>query len=382
MLLATMDDVYALLVTVDYPDAVTGGLRRTTDALRAVIERTRGDLTNALVAARLRAAIESSAPRTIARFTPCSRRLRSGRTGQAGGLDGEADLGARRWSRSWSPAAAVLHLRGGGLGPNLAGAVGAAGCAGRPRRRRRHGRPAATGTPAATTVWLDGQDRARSIATGAAAAALHARRRRGRPGRPLAVRGVAARTTEARDGIAFVDGALRLNQVQALGTHNSYHVDPLPPIDGVEPWQYSHDPLDVQFAVRGHPPDRARRVREPTRGTSRCSTSRTSTSAPRAALVDVPADDQDVVRRAPAAHADRDPARAQGRRHRSAEPAVPPVGRVRPRPARRRDPLGVPAGNRCSRRTTSAGTHATLAEAITHGRLADDRLGARQGACS
>jgi translin len=60
MLLATMDEVYGLLVTVDYPDAVTGGLRRTTDALRAVIERTRGDFTNALVAARLRAAIEGT----------------------------------------------------------------------------------------------------------------------------------------------------------------------------------------------------------------------------------------------------------------------------------------------------------------------------------
>jgi translin len=60
MLLATMDDVYGLLVTIDYPDALTGGLRRTTDALRAVIERTRGDLTNALVAARLRAAIASA----------------------------------------------------------------------------------------------------------------------------------------------------------------------------------------------------------------------------------------------------------------------------------------------------------------------------------
>ena len=58
-LLAVMDEVYALLVTVDYPDAVTGGLRRTTDALRAVIERTRGDLTNALVAQRLRVAIET-----------------------------------------------------------------------------------------------------------------------------------------------------------------------------------------------------------------------------------------------------------------------------------------------------------------------------------
>jgi translin len=59
-LLATMDDVYGLLVTVDFPDAVTGGLRRTTDALRAVIERTRGDLTNALVAARLRTAVEGA----------------------------------------------------------------------------------------------------------------------------------------------------------------------------------------------------------------------------------------------------------------------------------------------------------------------------------
>jgi translin len=47
-LLGTMDDVYAALVTVDFPDAVTGGLRRTTDALRAVLERTRGDMTAAI----------------------------------------------------------------------------------------------------------------------------------------------------------------------------------------------------------------------------------------------------------------------------------------------------------------------------------------------
>lgn len=47
-LLAIMDDVYGMLVTVDYPDAVTGGLRRATDALRAVLERTRGDMTAAL----------------------------------------------------------------------------------------------------------------------------------------------------------------------------------------------------------------------------------------------------------------------------------------------------------------------------------------------
>jgi translin len=46
--LAIMDDIYGLLVTVDYPDAVTGGLRRTTDMARGVLERTRGDLTIAL----------------------------------------------------------------------------------------------------------------------------------------------------------------------------------------------------------------------------------------------------------------------------------------------------------------------------------------------
>jgi len=43
--LGIMDDVYTNLITVDFPDAITGGLRRTTDAFRAVLERTRGDLT-------------------------------------------------------------------------------------------------------------------------------------------------------------------------------------------------------------------------------------------------------------------------------------------------------------------------------------------------
>ncbi|MBI4198775.1 MAG: haloacid dehalogenase [Chloroflexi bacterium] len=46
--MATMDEVYSLLVTIDFPDAITGGLRRTTDQLRGVLERTRGDLTLAL----------------------------------------------------------------------------------------------------------------------------------------------------------------------------------------------------------------------------------------------------------------------------------------------------------------------------------------------
>ena len=47
-LLGCMDEVYTLLVTLDYPDAVTGGLRRQTDLLRGVLERTRGDLTTSL----------------------------------------------------------------------------------------------------------------------------------------------------------------------------------------------------------------------------------------------------------------------------------------------------------------------------------------------
>lgn len=59
-LMGAMDEIYSLLVTIDYPDGVTGGLRRTTDALRAVLERTRGDLTTAMVAARLQGAIESA----------------------------------------------------------------------------------------------------------------------------------------------------------------------------------------------------------------------------------------------------------------------------------------------------------------------------------
>lgn len=48
-LLAAMDDIYSMLVTVDFPDAMTGGLRRTTDSVRGILERTRGDLTMALV---------------------------------------------------------------------------------------------------------------------------------------------------------------------------------------------------------------------------------------------------------------------------------------------------------------------------------------------
>jgi len=44
-LLTAMDEIYNILVTIDFPDAITGGLRRTTDMVRGVLERTRSDLT-------------------------------------------------------------------------------------------------------------------------------------------------------------------------------------------------------------------------------------------------------------------------------------------------------------------------------------------------
>jgi translin len=56
-ILAVMDEVYGQLMTVDFPDAITGGLRRTTDMLRGVVERTRGDLTTAFRQEMMRQAL-------------------------------------------------------------------------------------------------------------------------------------------------------------------------------------------------------------------------------------------------------------------------------------------------------------------------------------
>lgn len=61
-LLGSMEDVYEALVGIDFPDAVTGGLRRSADALRAVLERTRSDVTTTMIQLRLRAALERSRP--------------------------------------------------------------------------------------------------------------------------------------------------------------------------------------------------------------------------------------------------------------------------------------------------------------------------------
>ncbi len=51
--LRVMGDIYDVLVTMDYPEAVTGGLRRTADAMRGILERTRGDFTTTYMQRRL-----------------------------------------------------------------------------------------------------------------------------------------------------------------------------------------------------------------------------------------------------------------------------------------------------------------------------------------
>jgi translin len=57
-LLVAMEDVYDMLVTIEYPDAITGGLRRATDALRAVVERSRADVTTTVLQGALQRSIE------------------------------------------------------------------------------------------------------------------------------------------------------------------------------------------------------------------------------------------------------------------------------------------------------------------------------------
>lgn len=57
-LLAWMDTIYDQLVTFDFPDAITYGLRRQTDIVRGVLERTRGDLTMTLRQQRLESALQ------------------------------------------------------------------------------------------------------------------------------------------------------------------------------------------------------------------------------------------------------------------------------------------------------------------------------------
>jgi len=57
-MLESMDDIYYVLASMDYPDAITGNLRRSTDVARSIMEKTRGDLSLALVQRDLRQALD------------------------------------------------------------------------------------------------------------------------------------------------------------------------------------------------------------------------------------------------------------------------------------------------------------------------------------
>ncbi|MBI3732015.1 MAG: haloacid dehalogenase [Chloroflexi bacterium] len=58
--LQMMEDIFSVLVTVDFPDAITGGLRRTADMVRGVLERTRGEVTMVMKQEELQAALKAA----------------------------------------------------------------------------------------------------------------------------------------------------------------------------------------------------------------------------------------------------------------------------------------------------------------------------------
>jgi translin len=62
-MLQAMEEIYSVLVSMDYPDAITGNLRRSTDVARSIMEKTRGDLSMSLVQRDLRDALERHARR-------------------------------------------------------------------------------------------------------------------------------------------------------------------------------------------------------------------------------------------------------------------------------------------------------------------------------
>ena len=85
--LRELEDLYSVLVTIDYPDAITGNLRRSTDVARSLIEKTRGDLSIAFVQRDLHDALDrharepaGTASRVTADRSAGTAALRSGRT--------------------------------------------------------------------------------------------------------------------------------------------------------------------------------------------------------------------------------------------------------------------------------------------------------------
>ena len=69
-LLGYMDEIYSVLVTMDYPDAITNGLRRQTDLARGIIEKTRGDVTFSLRGEHLTQAIRQLSSQLNGNLSP------------------------------------------------------------------------------------------------------------------------------------------------------------------------------------------------------------------------------------------------------------------------------------------------------------------------
>jgi translin len=65
-----MDDIYDQLVTFDFPDALTHGLRRQTDIVRGVLERTRGDMTQSIRQQRMQEALAQFEAKFVGNDTP------------------------------------------------------------------------------------------------------------------------------------------------------------------------------------------------------------------------------------------------------------------------------------------------------------------------
>jgi translin len=89
-LLAAMDAIYDILVTFDFPDALTGGLRHRTDSVRGVLERTRGDITLSFRQQRLQAALEQAENQ----YLPDAPALTPAPTPAGRGEDGEGESSA------------------------------------------------------------------------------------------------------------------------------------------------------------------------------------------------------------------------------------------------------------------------------------------------
>ena len=62
-MLDVLEDLYGVLVTIDYPDAITLNLRRSTDVARSLIEKTRGDLAIAAMQQGIERALDEHARR-------------------------------------------------------------------------------------------------------------------------------------------------------------------------------------------------------------------------------------------------------------------------------------------------------------------------------